>query len=302
MFRRILVCADGSASAIDAAGTAASVAQRFGAEVLALNVLHSSYVDAATIGVWAIAVDQDMIDRFAKEQREAIEPIIKPIFDRLKIPFRYIQEAGLEREVDAILRVAEREKADLIVMGSRGLRGVGELLLGSVSSGVLHHAVCPVLIVHGDNAPCGTAGFKNILLASDGSPCAQRAAKVAVEMAQKFANTLTVLNVYEELSAVSVPGTEENLISAADTEAYAKQWLEYVAQPVKALAKEAGVNCAFVQQGGHPDEAIKRFATVHDVDLIVLGSRGLGGYARLLLGSISNRVLHHANCPVLVVR
>lgn len=302
MFHKILVCADGSASAIDAAGTAASVATRFGAEVVGLNVFHSSYVDPGTIGVWAIAIDQDTIDRCAKEQRDAIEPMIKPIFERMNVPFRFLQQAGHEPEVDAILRVAEREKADLIVLGSRGLRGVTEALLGSVSSGVLHHASCPVLIVHGDNAPCGAAGFRNILLASDGSPCAQRAAQAAVEMAQKFGNTLTVLNVYEDLSAISVPGSEDNIVSDTDVEKYAAQWLEYVAQPVRAFAKDAGVTCSFVQEGGHPDVAIRRFANMHNVDLIVLGSRGLGGYARLLIGSVSNRVVHQANCPVLVVR
>jgi nucleotide-binding universal stress UspA family protein len=270
--------------------------------VIALNVFHNAYVDPGTLGVWAIAIDQEMIDRCAAEQRDAIEPTIKPIFERLKIPFRFVQEAGREPEVDAILRVAEREKADLIVVGSRGLRGVSEALLGSVSSGVLHHASCPVLIVHGDNAPCGTAGFKNILLASDGSPCAQRAAQIAVEMAQKFGNTLTVLNVYEELSAVSVPGTEDSLIGDTDMERYSAQWLEYVAQPVRAFAKEAGVHCTFAQEGGKPDVVIKRFANLHNVDLIVLGSRGLGGYARMIIGSVSNRVVHHANCPVLVVR
>ena len=302
MFQRILVCSDGSAGAVDAAASAASIALSFGSEVVALNVFHMAYADPANIGVWAITVDPDVIRRCADEEREVVEPTLMPIFKKLGIPCRFIQEAGHEAEVDAILRVADREKVDLIVLGSRGMRGIKELLLGSVSSGVLNHATCPVLIVRGENAPCGTDRFDNILLVSDGSPCAQSAAKVAVEIARKFAITLTALNVYEDLSSASLPGDEDKLIGDPDPVLYAKQWMEYVAQPIRELAAAAHVDCAFAQEGGRPDETIVDFANQHDVDLIVIGSRGLGGYSRLLIGSVSNRVVHHSNCPVLVVR
>ena len=225
-----------------------------------------------------------------------------PIFERLNIPCRFIQEAGHEAAVDAILRVAERDEVDLIVLGSRGLRGVKELFLGSVSSGVLHHADCPVLIIQGENAPGGTEAFTNVLLASDGSPCAQRAARVAVELAQKFAISLTVLNAYEHLSSVCLPGDDGSVVDDMDMDHYAKQWLDYVTQPVSELANEAGISCSYVQEIGRPDQIIVDFANKHAVDLIVLGSRGLGGYTRMFIGSVSNRVVHHANCPVLVVR
>ena len=302
MFHRILVCVDGSPCALNAAGTAASIARSFRSEVLALNVFHIGNAGPANIVAWALTMDQDFIERSARGQRKAVEPTIKPIFERLDVPYRFIQEAGHEAEVDAILRVAEREKADLIVLGSRGLRGVTELLLGSVSSGVMHHANCPVLIVRGDNAPCGSLKFDNIVLASDGSPCAQRAARVAVELARTLVTSLTVLNVYEDLTSVSIPGDEDSLLGTTDMEHYAKQWLDYVAQPVNEFAKEAGVTCSYVQDHGHPGQAIVHFANKHEVDLIVLGSRGLGGYARMVIGSVSNHVVHHANCPVLIVR
>jgi len=304
MLERILVCVDGSACVRDVAKSAAAIARPFGSEIVALNVFRMPYTDPANIGIWAITTDQDVIDRCAAEQRRTVEPAVMSAFQQLETRCRFTQVAGHDSEVDAILRAAERERAELIVMGSRGLRGVKEVLLGSVSMGVLHHAVRPVLIVRGGNTPCG-AGFENILLASDGSPCAQKAALVAVEMAQRFAVRLNVLNVYEDLASVSVSvsGDEDRLIDHTDAEQFAKEWMEYVAQPVKQLAREAGVSCSFIQEeGGHPDATIVGFADRHNVDLIVLGSRGLGGYARLLLGSVSNRVVHYANCPVLVVR
>lgn len=302
MFDKILVCVDGSAYATDAAQTAGSIARSFNSTVLALNVFRQPYADPANIGIWALAVDQELIERSAKEWLDEIEPDVRRIFEPLNIPFRLLQEAGHEAEVDAILRVAEREEAKLIVLGSRGMRGVKELFLGSVSAGVLHHACCPVLIVRGDNAPCASGKFRNIVLASDGSPCAQRAAAIAVEMAQKYATSLTVLNVYEHLSSLYPPGTGDEVVRAADSVRYAKQWMEYVTEPVRKLAKEAGVYCTFVQENGTPEETIVDFAGQHGVDLIVLGSRGLRGYQRMLLGSVSNRVVHQADCPVLVVR
>ena len=302
MFHRILACVDGSASALGAAGTAASLARSFRSEVLALNVFHTGSADPANIDVWAPKMDQDAMVLRGRKHRNVIEPTVMSIFELQDVPCRYIQEAGHESEVDAILRVAEREKADLIVIGSRGLRGIKELLLGSVSSGVLHHAVCPVLIVRGTNAPFGSFKFDNIVLASDGSPSAQKAAEIAVELARTLETSLTVLNVYEDLSFASIPGDEDSILSSADKERYATEWLDYVAQPVNEFTKKAGVTCSYIQMRGYPDEAIVAFANRHYVDLIILGSRGMGGYSRTVIGSVSNRVVHHANCPVLVVR
>ncbi len=302
MFNNILVGVDGSESAIDAAHSAASIARSFGSKVLALHVFRFPVADLADVGPWGLTIEQDAMDRAAADSRGAIEQSVRRVFESLKIPIQFLHEVGFEPEVDTILRVAERDNVDLIIVGSRGLTGVSELFLGSVSSGVLHHATCPVLIVRGENTPCHTGTFRNVLLASDGSPCAQRAASYAVEMAKMAGTTLTVLNAYEDLYSVTAPGQVDAPISTSEIGIYAKQWLEYVAQPVRELAKEAGVHCTYVQEDGKPEETILKFADQHRADLIVIGSRGLRGYQRMLLGSVSNRVVHRADSPVMVVR
>ena len=297
MFTKILVCSEGSVGALDAARIGASIAAHFGSEVLALNVFHADY---EYLGVWEMTVDQDTIDRFAREQQEANEQNVRPIFEQRHIPLRVKQSRG--RPVDSILSVAEAEKSDLIVMGSRGLGGAKELLLGSVSSGVLHHAACPVLVVRGEHIPSGSGEFGHILLASDGSECALRAASVAVDLAQKYATSLTVLNVCPDISSLRLPGDGYVPITDGNAAIYARRLLEKVTQDVSGVAKEKGVVCSFHQEVGHTDTVLLRFAAQHRSDLIVLGSRGLGGFERMLLGSVSHHAAHHADCPVLVVR
>jgi len=142
MFKKILVCSDGSDCSLEAARLGASIAGRFGAEVVALHVFH---IDNASMGVWAIVLDNDSVDRSAREQRTAIEQSLRPLFEQAGAPFRMVQKIG--HPVDCILALAEAEQVDLILMGSHGLGGFERMLLGSVSEHVVHHAHCPVLIV-----------------------------------------------------------------------------------------------------------------------------------------------------------
>lgn len=252
------------------------------------------------MGAWALAIDHDSIECCADEQRAEIEENVRPVFDSLHIPCHVLQERG--HPVDRILHVAKEEKVDLIVLGSRGLRGIKELVLGSVSAGVLHHAACPVLIVRGDDMPQGLGAFQNIMLASDGSDCARNAAEVAVNLAHGFGTNLSVVNVRADISAVSVPGDDFAPMLPVNADAYAHQLLEQVKRTVSNIAVQSEVRCSYHQEVGHPDETIVRFATDHHADLLVLGSRGEGGFERMLVGSVSNYVAHHANCPVLIVR
>ena len=279
MFSKILVCSDGSDFSLDAARIGASIAGHFRSEVLALNVFHSPYAGTGYMGMWELAIHQDIIDSCARELKEAIEEDILPLFKRQNVSCQVRQETG--HPVESILRVAEEEKVDLIVMGSRGRGSVTELLLGSVSSGVLHHAACPVLIARRAQTQSDSIEFQHILLASDGSECAQKAASVAVNIAQKFATSLTVLNVCADIRSLRLPGDGYVSITEGDADLYARQLLEKVTQSVSGLAKEKGVFCTYHQEVGHTDPILLRFAKEQKADLLVLGSRGLGGFERM---------------------
>ena len=95
---------------------------------------------------------------------------------------------------------------------------------------------------------------------------------------------------------------EDDVLADFDPEHYARHLLETVKKQTTCAAEGTGVYCSFHQEKGHPGETIVHFANEHHADLIVIGSRGLGGFQEMLLGSVSNYVAHHADCPVLVVR
>lgn len=145
MFEKILVCSDGSENAARAGKAAAELAWKFGAEVILLNVVNPAPLLAPYSMAIEAAPNAGAIIEFAKEgQRAVLQKAAEP-FAGEGIALKTRAEMG--QTVDTILSVAEDEKTDLIVMGSRGLGGFQRLMLGSVSDGVLRHAQCPVLIV-----------------------------------------------------------------------------------------------------------------------------------------------------------
>jgi len=148
--------------------------------------------------------------------------------------------------------------------------------------------------------------FTNILLASDGSPDAEMAAVTAAELACRFQAMLRVVHVFPFFGK-SLPGKEwEPRGFAADVDpAIVQRWAEQSAQVVARHVEETisdQVRYTFRQENGDPADTILRIATEEQVDLIVLGCRGLGPALRQHLGSVSARVSQSAPCSVLIVR
>jgi nucleotide-binding universal stress UspA family protein len=198
--------------------------------------------------------------------------------------------------VDAICAEAERLDAGLVVVGSRGWSPARRLLLGSVSLAVLAHAERPVLVVRSD-VPVELEHPK-ILLATDGSPPARRAAALAIELAQATGWPLHAVSVWSisPTSASSVSGVLPTLIQLA------RQHAEDVLRDLCGEAEAAGVELHHRVAGGPPAAAICEEAADLQATVLVLGTRGWGAGKRFLFGSVSNRVVHEASCPVLVAR
>ncbi|HLK61122.1 MAG TPA: universal stress protein [Chthonomonadaceae bacterium] len=290
MFKTLLVCSDGSNAALHATQTAVEFARKFESKVVLLNAFDINAVTVPSLGPLEAEIDQEHLMHYAAMVQDDVEARTGKVLTGEGIAFVPIRKIG--HPVSSILEAAKEEKADLIVMGNRGLTTWKSLLLGSVSGGVLHHAHCPVLVTQAMSKP-----FRRILLASDGSEGAHRALQTAAAIAKKFAATLVVVNVFEE-----PPIYPEASIAYSDLDRVSEQVRKAVQESSEQAATEAGIAYEVEQVKGDAAETIVRYAENYGCDLIVMGSRGMGAFKSLLLGSVSDHVAHHAHCPVLIVR
>jgi nucleotide-binding universal stress UspA family protein len=201
---------------------------------------------------------------------------------------------------EAILRAAEEWRADLIVLGARGLGAVAGFLLGSVSLGVARHARCSVLVVKP-----GAGVIRRILIAIDGS---EHAAAAAAFVAGLPLDPMMVVQLVGVVQSPPYPATTPAFATGIVRDAIAQIVKERTAVLEQSLAKAAapfaGVAKKVERQVlvGHPLDALLGAAAKPDVGLVVVGARGLGALKRLVLGSVSEGILRHADRPVLIVK
>ncbi|MBX7219395.1 MAG: universal stress protein [Blastocatellia bacterium] len=145
MFNKILLASDGSDGALRATEVAAEIAQKFNSELTVLHVFVTPIPVPIGFDTPGVEFDQDLLTRYAEEVRTAVERRTNHILDDKQVNYTQRQELG--HPAATIVKIAEHEHYDLIVVGRRGLGQFKSLLLGSVSDHVSRHAHCPVLIV-----------------------------------------------------------------------------------------------------------------------------------------------------------
>jgi nucleotide-binding universal stress UspA family protein len=141
-----------------------------------------------------------------------------------------------------------------------------------------------------------------ILLATDGSEEATLAARTAVDLAQKTGSELEVVHARSLPALTNYPAAEMSTIDEIDEEGAKKRFRRILDEQVKKIKAEGGSVAQAHLRIGRPDTEIVGLAEEIGAGLIVMGSRGLGGIGRALMGSVSDSVVRHAHCPVMVVR
>ncbi|MFI7429172.1 universal stress protein [Micromonospora sp. NPDC049836] len=284
MDRPVVVGVDGSPTSLTAAEYAADVAV---ARSRPLLVVHG-YLHPLGYGVPLNPYDLG-VPAPTEESRQMLERVAAELAEArpgLRVAVR--QVAG----GPGATLVEESRRADLVVVGSRGIGGFTGLLLGSVSGQVTQHGHCPVLVVRPAEQPIPRRG--PVLVGVDGSTSAAFAVQLAAEEAGRRDTDLVLVHVRPtdrgRAGQAEPGGADAGSGEAGEllAEAAARVRSDHPALRVVERALEAD----------SPEQAL--ITASGEAALVVVGSRGRGGFAGLLLGSVSQAVVQHARCPVLV--
>ena len=283
----ILVAVDGSAESDAAVRWAAREAAMHDAPVTLMHVV------APLVANWAV---RSLEASFTEWQEENAQHVIEQAQKTLQAAVANSEIPAVQTEVQHASVVTAltdaSEKAQMIVVGSRGRGAIGRAVLGSVSSSVLHHAHCPVAVTHAEEAqaPDHTSP---VLLGIDGSPASEAATALAFDEASRRRVDLVALHAWSDIGVYPVAGM---------------YWQQYEDEGHEVLAERlAG------WQEQHPDVQVQRRIVCDQpahwlidesqhAQLVVVGSHGRGGFAGMLLGSVSTAVAEGAKAPVIVVR
>jgi nucleotide-binding universal stress UspA family protein len=191
--------------------------------------------------------------------------------------------------------VRESEEAALIVVGGKGHGAASSALLGSATSYVLHHARCPVMVVPAPTAPPAT--YQKVIAGVDGSPSSRSALRWAHAAARRHGCPLVVVFAWQLRTMPSRPPMA-TVPSLAEFGAEALASLETVV--AETIRDEQGVDITV--DVAHRTASHGLLAAAGPDDLLVLGSRGRGGFTELLLGSVAAQCVRHARGVVVVVK
>jgi nucleotide-binding universal stress UspA family protein len=293
---RILLAVDGS----DPSMTAIAAVERLplppGSTIELLSVVSTADPSGGAFPAVTLIQPPDARDR----SMAAIRAELDRLAERLGGPERTVRAAVVEgRPASEIMAAATRLEADLIVMGARGISMVERLLIGSVSAEVVDHGHCAVLVVRSDRVG-------RVLLATDGSADADLATTFVRASGLFATSTLRVVSVVDPgmpwwtgISPVDGMVASEGYVAVVDA---ARRHADETAKRTVAALGRDDVSALVPSRVGDIAGTIVGEAKAWSADIVVLGTRGLGTIRRLLLGSVSRDVLHHAAMSVLIVR
>ncbi len=303
MFKRILVCLDGSKLAEQILPYAEAQARRFNSRVILLQAIpEPTIVSPGPVKTEAMLRQAQKADADAKlDLEEAARPL---------------RERGLQVDTvtipgvagQAITGYADKNNIDLIAIATHGRSGLKRAAFGSVADFVLRESGLPILIMKPQERPLPIVfqSFKKILVCLDGSKLAEQILPYATEQAQRFGSKMVLLQAYVMPTAELVAAAHAGAAASpnlTDQEEHrlmydAMTYLKEVAEPMK----ERGVEVACVALQGVAGSVIVGYAQNEAVDLITLATHGRSGLGRSIFGSVADHVVREAGLPILVIK
>lgn len=290
----IVVGVDGSASALHAAGWAANEAARRGVPLRLVHGVDVSVSIAADVGRLGASTNFfEVLESDGRGRLAEAEAMVRQAHPQLEVAIDLLSGHPVPLLIDL------SQTACMMVLGSRGLGGFSGILAGSTAVSLVTHGHCPVAVVRGrapDEAP-PTQG--PVVVGVDGSPASEAAIAMAFEETSWRNVDLVAVHTWIDFSSD---------YSYAYAHHFIVDWNRIETEEQELLAQRlAG------WQEKYPDVTVRRVITrarpVHhllehaaEAQLLVVGSRGRGGIAGMLLGSTSQALIYHSPCPLLVVR
>jgi nucleotide-binding universal stress UspA family protein len=266
---KLMVCTDGSDEGQNAVAVTLELAEACGSQVFVVQVIEivaqfqAVMPDLRCILTEEAQRNMEIIKAAASKRGVFVEPLM---------PVSQVPHA-------AIVAEAEKVSPQLIIMGRSGKTAMERLFMGNVTARVIGHSPVNVMVVPRG----GSIAFQRILVASDGSPYSEKSWELALSMAKKAGSQLIAVVVApEEGDNPEAQNLLHKLLNAASQ----------AGMPLKGISP----------QGVAPDTGIIQQAIKNEVDLIIMGSHGRTGLKKLLMGSVTERVIGQAPCPVLVVK
>ncbi|WP_028566937.1 universal stress protein [Salisaeta longa] len=292
--RRILFPTDFSAVAEDAFAHAAHLAMQHNAEIHVFNVVAPDQAEATNPMTYLpLEAEENGFYRMPASNVGAGD----------EAPAHDVHVAYEQKESDApstaITEQAKTIDADLIVMGTHGRQGIDRILSGSVAEHVVRTAPCPVLAVRSDGeGPLPTQSVSRVLAPLDLSKTADTVADHATALADTYDARLDLLHVVEEVVYPNVYNIDPITPMLNDIQERARAAVDSLAQ----RASEAGVAADVHITVGYAAHEILSFAEANDSGLIVMATHGRTGLERFLIGSVAEKVVRGAPCPVFVLK
>ncbi len=303
MFNEIIVPVDGSGFGELALPRALGIACKSGGEVRVVTVvtplpsLHPEEEEGNVLEVERLDLAQEHALRYMRDLQKRV------ILAGCDVPISCHVEVGpvVERLFEHVRGVG----GDLLVMTTHGRGPLRRAWLGSVADGLLRRTPCPILVIRpgeGEKLDLAQAGFHHLLVTLDGSPESREVLPFASTIASLFGSRLTLLRVIPPhflLGSTYIPHPTREVQGLEAEQEAAREYLDAEAQALRERGLAVEVETV---AGAHPVEGILQFVAGSDVDLVAMATHGRGGVARLILGSVADKVIRGGSVPVLLHR
>lgn len=291
---RILVATDFSATADTALAYARRLAGQFDASLHLVHAFEDPFTTAAFASELFATVPLPLRQQLLQEIQTRLDERL-PRADAIR--FQGTATIATGPTWKTIGEYAASIGADLIVMGTHGRGGVTHLLLGSVAERVVRTAPCPVVTIRQEPGPA----TQRILVPTDFSETSDEALRYAVLMAARLGATVQLLHVLDDPLIGGGLSPDAYLVEAPTLRTgMLRTAQQRVAE--RTVADDPAVRIESEVLFGHGAKTIAEYAAERGVDMIVMGTHGRTGVAHLLLGSVAERLVRTAPCPVLTVR